>query len=43
MGIHNEVLTWTPDSKRILFLSRRDADNGWTKRPFSSQYRRWSA
>ena len=23
MGIHNEVLTWTPDSKRILFLSRR--------------------
>ena len=35
MGIHNEVLTWTPDSKRILFLSVRDADNGWTKRPFS--------
>ena len=35
MGIHNEVLTWTPDSKRILFLSRRDASNGWTKRPFS--------
>jgi len=35
MGIHNEVLTWTPDSKRIVFLSRRDASNGWTKRPFS--------
>jgi tricorn protease len=35
MGIHNEVLTWFPDSERILFLSRRDASNGWTKRPFS--------
>jgi tricorn protease len=35
MGIHNEVLTWTPDSKRVVFLSRRDATNGWTKRPFS--------
>jgi len=35
MGIHNEVLTWFPDSKRIVFLSRRDASNGWTKRPFS--------
>ncbi len=35
MGIHNEVVTWTPDSKRILFLSRRDASNGWTKRPFT--------
>jgi tricorn protease len=35
MGIHSEVLTWFPDSKRILFLSRRDATNGWTKRPFS--------
>src|SRR6266576_922181 len=35
MGIHNEVLTWTPDSKRIVFLSRRDATNGWIKRPFS--------
>jgi tricorn protease len=34
MGIHNEVLTWTPDSKRVVFLSRRDASNGWTKRPF---------
>ena len=35
MGIHNEVVTWTPDSKRILFLSRRDASNGWTKRAFT--------
>jgi tricorn protease len=35
MGIHNEVVTWFPDSKRILFLSRRDASNGWVKRPFS--------
>ncbi len=35
MGIHNEVVTWTPDSKRIVFLSRRDASNGWIKRPFT--------
>ena len=35
MGIHDEVLTWTPDSRRILFLSRRDASNGWIKRPFT--------
>jgi len=35
MGIHNEVVTWTPDSKRIVFLSRRDASNGWSKRAFS--------
>ncbi len=35
MGIHNEVLTWFPDSKRILFLTRRDASNGWVKRPYS--------
>ena len=35
MGIHNEVVTWTPDSKRIVFLSRRNASNGWTKRPFT--------
>jgi len=34
MGVNNEVLTWTPDGKRILFLSRRDAWNGWTKRAF---------
>ncbi|MBS1853034.1 MAG: PD40 domain-containing protein [Acidobacteria bacterium] len=35
MGIHNEVLTWFPDSKRILYLSRRDASNGWVKRQYS--------
>ncbi len=35
MGIHNEVLGWTPDSKRILFLSRRDASNVWVKRPYT--------
>jgi tricorn protease len=35
MGIHDEVLTWTPDSKRIVFLSRRDASNGWIKRQFT--------
>src|SRR5215470_17821365 len=35
MGIHNEVISWTPDSQRIVFLTRRDASNGWTKRPFS--------
>ena len=35
MGIHDEVINWTPDSKRIVFLSRRDASNGWIKRPFT--------
>jgi len=35
MGIHNQVINWTPDSKRIVFLSRRDASNGWTKRQFT--------
>jgi tricorn protease len=35
MGIHDEVVTWTPDSKRIVFLTRRDASNGWTKRPLT--------
>ena len=35
MGIHNMVINWTPDSKRIVFLSRRDASNGWIKRPFT--------
>src|SRR5277367_5718281 len=24
MGIHNQVITWTPDNKRIVFLTRRD-------------------
>ena len=35
MGIHNEVINWTPDGKRVVFLSRRDAENGWTKREFT--------
>ena len=35
MGVHNEVVTWTPDSKRVVFLTRRDASNGWTKRQFT--------
>jgi tricorn protease len=35
MGIHNEVVTWFPDSKHIVFLSRRDASNGWIKRLYS--------
>jgi tricorn protease len=34
MGILNEVVGWTPDSKNIVFLSRRDAENGWSKRPW---------
>jgi tricorn protease len=35
MGIHNEVVAWTPDSKCVLFLSRRDSPNVWTKRLFT--------
>jgi len=35
MGIHDEVIGWTPDSKRVVFLSRRTAENGWVKRPFT--------
>jgi len=35
MGINDEVVTWTPDSKRIVFLTRRDASNGWIKRPYT--------
>ena len=35
MGVHNEVITWTPDSKRIVFLSRRDTFNDWFGRLFS--------
>ena len=35
MGVLNEVVTWSPDSQRVLFLSRSDAQNGWTKRLFS--------
>ncbi|MGB8847791.1 MAG: hypothetical protein WCC73_19080, partial [Terracidiphilus sp.] len=29
MGPNNQVIAWTPDSKRIVFLSRRDAFNEW--------------
>jgi tricorn protease-like protein len=35
MGIHNEVVNWYPDGKRILFISRANATNGWVKRQFS--------
>jgi tricorn protease len=35
MGILNEVVGWTPDSKRIVFLTRRDATNGWIKRQYT--------
>jgi tricorn protease len=34
MGIENEVLTWVPDSKGIVFLSRRDTFNEWFGRPY---------
>ncbi len=29
MGPNNEVISWTPDSKRIVFLSRRNSINHW--------------
>jgi tricorn protease len=35
MGVLNEVVGWTPDGKSVVFLSRRDASNGWTKRPYT--------
>jgi tricorn protease len=35
MGIENEVITWFPDGKRILFLSRRNTFNSWFGRLFS--------
>jgi tricorn protease len=35
MGVLNQVIGWTTDSKSIVFLSPRDASNGWTKRPFT--------
>ena len=35
MGPNNMVITWFPDSKRILFLSRRDTYNTWFGRLFS--------
>ncbi|HEV2176276.1 MAG TPA: PDZ domain-containing protein [Terriglobia bacterium] len=34
MGVENEVLTWFPDSKRLVFLSRRDTFNDWFGRPY---------
>jgi tricorn protease len=33
-GPDNMVVTWTPDSKNIVFLSRRDAWNVWLAQPF---------
>ncbi len=35
MGVLNQVIGWTPDGKGVVFLSRRDASNGWTKRPYT--------
>ena len=35
MGVLNEVIGWTPDGQNVIFLSRRDASNGWIKRPFT--------
>ncbi len=34
-GPDNMVVTWTPDSKSIVFLSRRNAWNSWMSLPFS--------
>jgi tricorn protease len=34
MGPNNMVITWLPDGKNILFLSRRDTFNTWFGRPF---------
>lgn len=35
MGPNHEVITWFPDGKRILFLSRRNTFNVWFGRLFS--------
>jgi tricorn protease len=35
MGPNNELITWFPDSRRILFLSRRNTMNTWFGRLFS--------
>ena len=35
MGPNNEVLAWTPDSSKIVFLSRRDTFNTWFGRLFT--------
>jgi tricorn protease len=34
-GPNNMVVTWTPDSQNIVFLSRRAAWNDWLTRPFT--------
>ena len=34
-GPDNMVLTWTPDSQNIVFLSRREAWNSWYGKPFT--------
>ncbi|HTX38687.1 MAG TPA: PDZ domain-containing protein [Bryobacteraceae bacterium] len=34
-GPNNEVISWTPDSKRIVFLSRRNTFNTWFGRLFT--------
>ncbi|CAK7192874.1 Tricorn protease [Commensalibacter sp. Nvir] len=34
-GPNNMVVTWTPDSKSIVFLSRRNAWNSWLTTPFT--------
>jgi len=31
-GVNNQVVTWTPDSQRIVFLSHRDTFNVWLAR-----------
>lgn len=35
MGPNNQVITWLPDSRHILFLSRRDTFNDWFGRLFT--------
>jgi tricorn protease len=35
MGPNNMVVTWTPDSKSIVFLSRREALNNWMAKLFT--------
>lgn len=35
MGIENEIISWMPDGKSILFLSRRDTFNDWFGRLFT--------
>ena len=35
LGPNNMVVTWTPDSKSIVFLSRREAWNNWMAKLFA--------